>query len=399
MADESTTAAPSAPIAATPAATPDGASAPQPAATAPEKVAVTPEAAIAQIESTDDYATLEAQLDAASEITEKAETQPEATAAAAATTPAPAAAAPTDGAPAPSATPAAAAAEPGSVDENETFEAEGGEKFTKNFRLHTTDPARSRYLKLLSKEPGANPIDLALRAGYTLPASAAPAPAAAPATAPAQTIDEVLKPQTDEIAALQAQKKAHREAYEFDKADEIGEQILDKRLAVERRRSELEQEASFAEEFNVGYGAAKTAAFQQYPDMTKPGTAQHGAIMRERAFLEETEPGFFDNPAYPLELIKRLEDSRPDLFKKPGAAPAPTPAPAAAPAATVTPPPNAAPLQPARPVGAIVTGSETTTTPLTKQAAIDKIDTLTPEQLTELADMVGTKAPEKARRR
>lgn len=388
MADETpAAAAPSAPPA-TQAAPPDG-STPPPAAAAPEKVAVTPEAANAQIEASESFDELAAHLDRAEALREEAESQPEAEAAAAAPTPAASAAKPADGASAPSTAAAPAPAEPGS--EDETFE-DGGDKFTKNFRLHTTDPARSRFLKLLKAEPGANPIELAQRAGYTPPATAAAAPAtAAPAAAPVQTIDAVLQPLRDEIAALSAQKRTAREAYEFDKVDEIADQILEKRLALDRKQSELEQEASFQEEYDGGYQGAKAAAIAQYPDTGKRGTPQYEEIMRERAYLEQTEPGFFDDPQYPLELVKRLEVRRPDLFKS-GAAPAAAPAAAApVPAATVTPPSSAAAKQPARPVGAIAAGSETTTTPLTKQTAIAEIDNLSPEELVALADMVGTK--------
>lgn len=394
MADEAPAAA--APVAppATPAAPTDGALPPQPVATE-TKVPVTQADAIAQIEGSEDYAALEAALDGAAAI--EAAPEPEAKAAETAPTPAPAAPAVTDGAPPPPATPAPAPAVPDGEDDGMVDPATG-EKLPKNIRFHTTDPKRSRFLKLLRSEEGINPIEAARRVGYELPASeqaVAAAPVAPPASA--QTIEESLKPQRDEIAALKEQKKAARTAYEFDKVDEIGDQILEKTLALDRKQSELEQQASYAEEYNVGYQSALGQAFEKYPDTGKRGTPQFEALMRERTYLEATEPGFFDNPDYPIVLLTRLEKSRPDLFKQATAA-APLPAPPAP--AAVTPPPNAAPVLPARPVGQVVAGAETATQPLTKQDTVKAIDEMTdPEEIEKLANLVGTQGTGRTVRR
>lgn len=389
MADEApAAAAPSAPPA-TPAAPTDGALPPQPAATEAPKAPVTPADAIAQIEGSDDYAALEAALDKSNE--KPAET-PAAEATPAAPTTAPATAATQPDGSQPPASPAPAAAAPGSDDPDN----DSDETLPKNFRFHVdNDPARARFLQLVRREPGANPIDLAVRAGYALPTTATPAAApAAAAAAPAETIETTLKPMRDEIDALQAQKKAAREAYEFDKVDEIADQILEKRLALEKTKADLEQQASYSEEYNSVKSAARAEAWAKYPDTRVPGTPQFEEVQREVAHLENVEAGFFDDPRYPIELLTRLEKRRPDLFKS-GAAPAPAAAaPAAAPApSTVTPPPNAAAKLPARPVGQVAAGTEGSLQPLTKQATEQAIEEMTdPEEIAKLADLVGTPA-------
>jgi hypothetical protein len=297
-----------------------------------------------------------------------------------------AAKAPNAAAPAPQSQPAPAA-EPG---EDDTIEEAGDERLPKNFRFHTENPQRSRYLKLLRQQPEANPIDLAVQAGYT--PSQAKVEAAAAAAAPAPAVPAEITTLKDEIAALKAKKAEHKAAYEFGEADDVNDQILEKTLKLQRREDEIEAEQAFQQEYQGQYVTARTQASQKYPDALKKGTPQFEEVVRERAYLEQTEPGFFDNPEYPTALIERLEKRRPDLFKG-AAAPAPAGSQPAAPAPVVTPPPNARPNNAARPVGAVVQGSEGSQTPLTKEATEAAIDDLSIEQLEALGDMVGTKGP------
>jgi hypothetical protein len=379
MADEAPPAAPSAPASATPppAAT-DGAPTP------PE--AISTESAIEQIDGEENFEALSAMLD---EANKPKPPKPETSSAEAPTPPPaePVATPPASGAPTPppaAAAPGAPAVEPG---EDEVIEG-AEENLPKNFRFHTEDPQRSRYLKLLRQRPEANPIDLAREVGYQLPASAAAA--AAPA-APTPKEDP-LKGLRAEIDALKEQKKTARAAYEFDKVDELQDQILEKTLKLEREQAELDATEHFEAEYQGQYVEARQQAIAKYPDTAKKGTPQAEEVARERAFLEQTEPGFFDDPDYPLALLERLEKRRPDLFKATAPASATPPAAPPPPPPVVTPPPNATPKNAARPVGAAVEpGASGAAQPLSKEATAKAIEEMSIEDLEKLGDAIGTK--------
>jgi hypothetical protein len=388
MADEAQPAAPSAPTATTPAAPTDGSQQPPAAAAssaaAPEPKPISTEDAVSAIEGETDIGKLSDLLDAPKKPPQKKAPEPS-SATPAAPAPTPAAPEPTpSGAQAPSPSSAAPPAEPG---EDEVIE--GEEKLPKNFRFHTEDKQRSRYLKLLRQRPEANPIELAREAGYTLPTESTPAAPAAP-TPPVDT----LQPLRKEIEDLKAKKKTHREAYEFDKVDEINETILEKTLELQRKETEIADEQAFETEYRETFAEARSEAVRMYPDTGKKDTAQFEELSRERSYLEVHEPGFFDDPNYPLALIERLEKRRPDLFR--GAAPAaptpPAPVPPATPAAPTSTPPNAAsPNKAARPVGAVEPATSGSTTPLTKEETVKKIEEMSPEELEALGDKIGTK--------
>lgn len=376
MADNATPVAPSAPTATTPAAPTDGALPPTPAPAPAHPEAISTEQAISAIEGETDMGKLASLLDT------PAAPPPEPSSAVAPTpTPAPQPT-PTDGATPPAAAPAPTPGE----GEDDVIEETSGEKLPKNFRLHTENPQRSRFLKLLRQQPEANPIDLAKQVGYNLSAETA---AAAPAPTPAT---DLLQPLRDEIAGLKSKKAELKAAYEFGQADDVNDQILEKTLELQRREDEVQEGQAFEEEYRGVYTEAREAALTKYPETATKGTPQFEEVQREVSFLERNEPGFFDDPNYPLELLVRLEKRRPDMFKGTTQVPPATPTPAVPPVQPVASPANARPPNAAaRPVGEVVPGSAGAVQPLSKDEAVKAIGEMSIEELEKLGDQIGTK--------
>src|SRR6185436_4689013 len=101
-----------------------------------------------------------------------------------------------------------------------------------------------------------------------------PAAETAP-TAPAQEeAADPLQPLRDEIAALAQQKRRHREAYEFNKADELGERLLEARLNLEHQTREVAETRVSQQRYDAAYADARTEATRLHPAAAQPGSRQ-----------------------------------------------------------------------------------------------------------------------------
>ena len=275
--------------------------------------------------------------------------------------------------------PAQPVAEAPPVEQIEQPAPEPEEKLANNFRFHTEDPVQQRFFKLLKAEPGTPIPELWKRAGGkvdTAPVEAPKPQEQAPQPPPAHPrVVEI----DSTITQLRAQQKEARAAYEYGKADDLGDQILD--LVRERAEVNADYRASLKESAALDRQVqeSEVAAIAQYPDAGKEGTPLYDELVRENIFMREVKPDFFNDPKFPLKLIEQVKARRPELFEKA----APTPAAAPQPALRVLPPPVAAP-----PVtgAAPVSGTATTTVlpSITSEQGLAEFEKLTPEEQSEV---------------
>lgn len=268
----------------------------------------------------------------------------------------------------------------------EETDADDGETLTKNFRFHTEDPKLSAYLKTLKAaqkaNPAVNPIDIARLVGYEAPgATAAPASAPAPVATPAQTPPEV-QALHDQIAALETQIEEESSVnYDHAKALKLERQRSEKVAELRDLQMDLAAQAEAYAEYQQGFQASRERAWAMCPESQDPNSIQFNLIRGEVAQMKTEDPASMSRPDLPLVVLDRLTKRFPQLFTKAKAAPAATPAPTA--------PAARAPLNPSRPVGAVVAGNAVAQ-PISAKAAEAQLDDLSMEQLIELADKVGT---------
>jgi hypothetical protein len=276
-----------------------------------------------------------------------------------------------EAAPAPLATPAAQEP-PKPTDETQE------EEITRNFRFHTEDATMSAFLKLLKAEPGVNPVEAWKRAGGKMPDAAEGAtpetkaepqePSAPAQPEPSGKVAEL----TAKLAGLKAARKEARAAYEYGQADDIQDQIDDAQRALTRAEFDAERDAVAESAYTTQLNAARAKVIAEFPSVNDPNSPLHQEMVRENAFLAQTNPGFFDSPEFPLELVKSVKARRPDLF-------------AQAPKTGEPPKPAPKVVQPVLkdPVGGVVPG-DAGAAPLDRTAALSAIDSLSPEQLDAL---------------
>src|SRR5262249_4037104 len=125
-----------------------------------------------------------------------------------------------------------------------------------------------------------------------------------------------LQPLRDEIAALAEQKRRHREAYEFDKADELGERLLDARLQLEHQTRAVAETRAGQARHDSAYADARAQARPLHPAATRPASRQFRLVRMLVAAKEQESPEFFHDPAYPLRLLGELERDFPESFPR-----------------------------------------------------------------------------------
>jgi hypothetical protein len=288
--------------------------------------------------------------------------------------------------PAETATPVAEAPKPevekpaAEVDEDDELETGvDDEHLPKRIRVGVEgDPILARALLLRKKEPGISFMEAWKRAGGkvdTAPAEAPKPQEQAPQPPPAHPrVVEI----DSTITQLRAQQKEARAAYEYGKADDLGDQILD--LVRERAEVNADYRASLKESAALDRQVqeSEVAAIAQYPDAGKEGTPLYDELVRENIFMREVKPDFFNDPKFPLKLIEQVKARRPELFEKA----APPPAAAPQPALRVLPPVAAPPVTGAAPVSGTAT---TTVLPsITSEQGLAEFEKLTPEEQSEV---------------
>jgi hypothetical protein len=251
----------------------------------------------------------------------------------------------------------------------------GAKPLARNFRLRAQDPQRAQFYQLLRQHPDANPADLARMAGY---AGAAPAPDPAKNEEPkhdAAREADPLQSLRDQVADLSRRKREHREAYEFDKADELGEQLLETRLELERKAREVAENHVAQAHYDAAYHEARNNAAQLHPATVQAGSKQFRLVRMLVAAKEQEAPEFFADPAYPLHLLSELERDFPEAFP---------------PRRSATARRDVAARPPSRLVGQAVAGTTGGSHATSRVELERQIENLSPEQLYALADAVGT---------
>lgn len=242
----------------------------------------------------------------------------------------------------------------------------------RNFRFRTEDPQRARFYQLMRQHPDANPVDLARVAGYEADAGA-PAEVEESVSEAATPEADPLESLRDEIAGLVREKRVCREAYEFDRADEVGERLLDARLELERKTREVAATRVSQARYDSAYQDARSAAARLHPATAQPGTKQHRLVRMLVAAKEQEAPEFFADPAYPLQLLGELERDFPEAF--------PRRSPAGGRGSS-------------RPLGQAVAGTTGGSRPSSRAQLDRQIDGLSAEQLFALANSIGTQPGE-----
>ncbi len=193
-------------------------------------------------------------------------------------------------------------------------DAKGGPRqWAKNYRLHTDDPQRAQFFQLLRQHPEANPLDLARMAGF---AGDTEPEGENAETTKVEEGDDPLNSLREEIAELVQRKRAHREAYEFDKADELGERLLEARLELEQRTREVAEGKVTQAKYEAAYHDARGAAARLHPGTLQPGSRQFRLVRMLVAAKEMETPEFFEDPSYPLRLLGELERDFPETFPR-----------------------------------------------------------------------------------
>lgn len=183
----------------------------------------------------------------------------------------------------------------------------------KNYRLHTEDPQRAQFYQLLRQHPDANPLELARQAGFGEVPNPPPQAAAA-----VQEQGDPLAALRNEIEDLVQRKRAHREAYEFDKADELGDRLMEARLKLEQETRALADAQGMQARYEAAYEDARGAAARIHPGTVQPGSRQYRLVRMLVAAKEAESPEFFEDPSYPLRLLGELERDFPESFPRRG---------------------------------------------------------------------------------
>jgi hypothetical protein len=244
----------------------------------------------------------------------------------------------------------------------------------RNYRFRTEDPQRARFYQLMRQHPEANPAELARLVGYAESTPPLSSGEAAPTAQPQEA--DPLQPLRDEIAALAQQKRRHREAYEFDKADELGERLLEARLQLEHKTREVAETRGQQTRYDAAYTDARDEAARLHPAAAQPGSRQFRLVRMLVAAKEQESPEFFNDPAYPLRLLGELERDFPESFPR-----------GAGGRARVA----ARPAAPSRLLGQTVAGHATSSQAIHPDHLEQQIDGLNAEQLFALAHAVGTR--------
>lgn len=226
--------------------------------------------------------------------------------------------------------------------------------------------------------------------------TAAPAPAA-PNNTPAEPesriphFDVEIKKQDDLITDLRQKRDTARTQYDDKLADQITEEIQDAKILKDRlirqkedtaakeakEKSDREESAKFQE----GYDRARSIALRILPGSATPGHPDYDAVTREIQRLEQEEPEKLDDPTYPVDIALKIREAKSDT---PPSRPE-----------TLLPEPKRS----AREVPPQVGAEATTDRPLDRATLLAKIEDMTDEELDQLADAVGTKAPDVRKRR
>lgn len=191
------------------------------------------------------------------------------------------------------------------------------------------------------------------------------------------------------ITDLETKQAEARRQYD----DKLGDDLLRQINRAERQMERLEdqkaeaiatedadrKEQEAAATFDAGYTKAKSVALRILPDSATPGTADYDAVTREIARLEQEDPAALDDPNYPIDVALKIAEAKKN---KPLSD------------EDILPP---APLRSARDVPPLVGAEATTQRPMDREALIQKIEGMSLEELDQLADAVGTKAPDKSR--
>jgi hypothetical protein len=185
----------------------------------------------------------------------------------------------------------------------------------------------------------------------------------------------------EQIATLKAKRKEHRAAFEYDEADTVQDEITDLERKLIRAEFEEEKQAERAANFTKLHTEARADVIKQFPDAGKKDSALYAELLRENAFIASTEPEFFENPAFPLELVNRVKTRRPDLFAPVTAAPG-------------SPQNRPGQQTPRQPVGVVAPADAGTAAPITKSTALQSIDAMNADDL----DAIIEQMPEGKRR-
>jgi hypothetical protein len=241
----------------------------------------------------------------------------------------------------------------------------------RNFRLHTQDPQRARFYQLLRQHPEANPGDLAREAGY----GEAGLPEASKTEEAAQNPKHDADPRAalrETIADLAQRKRACREAYDFEQADALTEQLQAAQEELGQHEKHAAQAGETQAEFMAAYREARAEATTGHPALAQEGSRQNRLARLLVAAKEQQAPEFFEDPGYPLRLVRELEREFPDAF--------PRQAGDHAPRTTAR----------SRPLGEAVAGTASGAREMSRAQLERQIDQLSAEQLLALAHKVGT---------
>jgi hypothetical protein len=251
------------------------------------------------------------------------------------------------------------------------------------------DPIRERFLKLMEAEPGTDPAELWQRAGgksrtFTAqPEAAAEETAAATAAAEVAQVDPFAG-QRAKITELKTQRTEARKAYEYDKADELSDQISDVQREIILGESQIQRQQEDSQRFDAAHAEAKASVLKDHPAAGDKTSPLYAALARENAYLQVHDPAFFAKPDFPARLIAQVKAQRPDLFSPPPAAAVAQPVSAAAPTPKPTlngKSPNAVVRQ--TPVGAVVAG-DASTGQMTAPDALSAIEAMSEAELDAL---------------
>lgn len=242
-------------------------------------------------------------------------------------------------------------------------------------------------------------------AGTEAPASPAPTPAAPSTPEPTgvAAFEAKLTEQATKISAKETeiesleQKLAEAEEGYVSAAEKqaIRKDIRTAERALntlERERDRLEdsrdraaEEAEFEanEAFNTTYRSAVVEAAKILPGSTTRGHQDHTDVLATVAELERKNPKFFDDPEYPIYIASLIVARRAQsAAQRPPAEPE-----------------FPEPSRPTRDVPPVVGAEATTAQPFTRDAVLKRIDEMDSDELDQLADAIGSKAPESRKRR